>query len=876
MTEDTSAPPVPPRRRSRLRLTLLGFGAILVLLVGGIATLLLTFDPNSLKPRIQDAARQATGRELALNGAIGVKLSLWPTIAVRDVTFANPPGFSRPQMATLETLELQLALLPLLSRRVEIERLVLVAPDIRLETNADGRSNWDMAPPDAPARPPSGQTGGAPKPEEPPPFAHVRDLRIERGALSWRDGRGGSAQDVAIRTLSIESDSPDAPVRIDAQLAVNAVAASLKGETGPLSRLLGGATGAPFPVRVTAEVGGASVRVEGSLADPMRGRGYDATLSLSIPDAAALAPLLPGVSLPPARDIALSLRVADTGAALPAISAISVKTGAIDLAALTGGVRIDRAEITAPSETAPIAITVAGRRSGVPVTISGSVSHPGFDPAKPRPLELDLRATAGEATVTLKGRMASPSTLSGVAMEVAARVPDLAALAPLAERPLPPLRDIALSGQVADTGKGLPHGVVARNVSLRLPQADLAGDIGATLDGRPSITATLKSERIDIDALRAVLARLEPAPPPAAPGAAPAEKPAPSPRPQRSNRLIPDTPLPFGQLDLVNVDARVSIGTLRSGKADYQGIEARLAMQDGRLRLDPFAARTPEGRISGTLDVDSTQAPPRVRLTAQAPGLSLAAILADLGMRPMASGQLEVHANLSGAGTTPAAIAASLNGTVGVAMAGGTLDTRQLSGSLGSLAKDLAVLDLMGRGGGVADIRCVAIRFDATDGVARARTLLLSSSLITADGGGSINLRSESLDLLLRPQGRVGGTGFRIPVKVAGPMAGPKVEVDATGAAEANVDKLAGIVIGGATPLGALGGLLGSEAASNQASACPVALATARGGAVTETAASPAATATPPTQSAPSPARPASRPAPTLPNPGRLLQQLFR
>ena len=47
---------------------------------------------DQVEQRIQDAARQATGRDLALNGAIGVKLSLWPTIAVRDVTFKIMPG----------------------------------------------------------------------------------------------------------------------------------------------------------------------------------------------------------------------------------------------------------------------------------------------------------------------------------------------------------------------------------------------------------------------------------------------------------------------------------------------------------------------------------------------------------------------------------------------------------------------------------------------------------------------------------------------------------------------------------------------------------------------------------------------------------------
>ena len=104
--------------------------------------------------------KRATGRDLALNGKIGLKPSLWPTIQAADVAFSNPPGFSRPQMATLQGMELQLALLPLLSSRIEIDRLVLIHPDILLETDAAGQPNWQMTPEVSPATPAGSQATG--------------------------------------------------------------------------------------------------------------------------------------------------------------------------------------------------------------------------------------------------------------------------------------------------------------------------------------------------------------------------------------------------------------------------------------------------------------------------------------------------------------------------------------------------------------------------------------------------------------------------------------------------------------------------------------------------------------------------------------------
>src|SRR5271165_776949 len=106
----------PARRRGRLvRNIALAVGGVIVLLVAGVAVFLATLDPNSYKSQIIAAVQSATGRELTIGGRISLSLSLRPTLQVSDVSLSNPPGFSRPQMVTLQLLDLQLALIPLLS-----------------------------------------------------------------------------------------------------------------------------------------------------------------------------------------------------------------------------------------------------------------------------------------------------------------------------------------------------------------------------------------------------------------------------------------------------------------------------------------------------------------------------------------------------------------------------------------------------------------------------------------------------------------------------------------------------------------------------------------------------------------------------------------
>ena len=97
----------------------------------GIAVTLL--DPNDYKPQIVAAVQQATGRTLSLGGPLRISRSLWPTIEVTDLTLANSPGGTRPDLARAERIVAQLSLPALLRRRIEVSKLTLEGPNILFE-----------------------------------------------------------------------------------------------------------------------------------------------------------------------------------------------------------------------------------------------------------------------------------------------------------------------------------------------------------------------------------------------------------------------------------------------------------------------------------------------------------------------------------------------------------------------------------------------------------------------------------------------------------------------------------------------------------------------------------------------------------------------
>ena len=758
-------------------------GVVGLIVVAGVV-LALSFDPNSLKPRVEAAVKQATGRDLTLAGRIRLGLSLQPTLVVSGVSLANPSGFSRPAMATLERLDLKLALIPLLSHRVEIDQLVLVKPDIMLETNAQGRTNWQFTPQTNPSAPQPG-TPASPKNAS---AISVADLRIENGILTWRDDITGRNAVVGLTSVRATAASPDSDLHLTASATYNGAPFTLAGDFGPLTRLQEtGASGA-WPAKLQMEAAGAKLALDGTIAQPQEVRGYAIKVAANVPDLAALAPFLPEQKLPPLHDVSLAAQVADNGTAVPQVSGVTLHVGASDLSGTVAGLKLDKLDVTAPQLDQPVHVAGQGSFDNSSATLAGTVGAPAglLSGAKAAPIPIDLGLQVLGSSLTVKG--------------TAAR----------------------------------------------------------TADGRPSVQAAVASDMIDLDAVSAAFAK-PPVHAAGAPAAPPAAKPA------AGGHVIPDTPIPFGELRLANADVTLNIAQLKSHGVLYRAIATHLSLQDGRLRIDPVAADLPEGHLDATLSADATQASPPVALRLRIPVLALKPLLAAMGEPDYINGNMDVQADLHGAGVTPHAIAASLDGSLGLSLANGTVDNRLLGSTLGSVLRAVNLLDLVGRGGS-SQVQCFAARLDASHGIATVRSLVFASSLLSMDGDGSLNLGNETLDLRVRPETRIAGTGLVVPLRITGPFRSPSSAPDPAATVAQNAGTVAGAVLGSTTPMGLIAGALGAKPLQGGAQAdCGAALAAARG------------TAVPAAQSNPGPlAAPQQKQKQKLPDVGSALKQLFR
>ena len=588
----------------------------LVLVLGGALWVAVGSDAG--RSWAESEVSRATGHAFRIAGPVRIVPGLAPSLEAADVALLNPPGFSRPDLASARRVEAQVALLPLLHGSVEVRRLRLVGADVKLERNAAGQGNWQ--------RPPAPQPAAPSTPHEARRFALlVRDVEIDDSVLAWA-GPGGP-REIAIPRLAATGKGT---LKLAGELRV-----------GDLPLKVDGAVWAAAPwVSYVGLMGqGVSIAVHAQAGDAAQ-----ASVSGEV-NGAALDPRLAGIN-----GIKLDGAWSPGGAHLHAEAASWVAAP---------GIRIERLALDAPALDQPVHLSgaVAGAaqlslsaQTGTLATLMAGA-----------PVPLLVTAAGQGGTARLEGTLAEPKALRGLDAKLTASIADLAALAPGA----PALQDATFAAHVMDV-KGLSQGLAIRGLRASVPQGDLAGDLAASWRPRPTIRGTLQSQRLDVDALSSVFRTHRP------PAPVPVPALPPPPGPAAPQRLIPDTPLPTAGLRVLDADLAYSADALTLRGASFRAAQLHLALADSVLRLDPVTATLPGGPVQGRAALDAAASPPCLNLSLHAPTLDLASLL------PGSAGSVAVNADLSGQGTTWREVAGTLGGEANLTGVDGQLDLANL------------------------------------------------------------------------------------------------------------------------------------------------------------------------------------------------------
>ncbi|MGE0095299.1 MAG: AsmA family protein [Alphaproteobacteria bacterium] len=245
---------------------LLGLVALVVVAIVGVVIVVNSIDFNQYRGEIAAQVQKATGRTLTIKGDLKASIfSLTPSIKVNDVTFANAPWGSKPQMATIGTFGADVQLIPLLSKDIRINRIVLENADILLETDKQGKGNWAFdAPGSANTKPAPGAAPGAtPTPAQTSaaaPMPHVGEVVIKNFTLTYRDGVTGGQNKVQLKNLTAKSSSSTSPIDLELEGDYNGQAVKIDGKIGAVADLLAGDK--PYPVKLDTKVGNSEIKAD--------------------------------------------------------------------------------------------------------------------------------------------------------------------------------------------------------------------------------------------------------------------------------------------------------------------------------------------------------------------------------------------------------------------------------------------------------------------------------------------------------------------------------------------------------------------------------------------------------------------------------------
>lgn len=192
------------------------FVAVLALLAGGAAIALPRLvSMEKIQAEAKTKFTEATGRDISFSG---MKFMFWPNIGLqmKDVTISNPSWAKEKDMVQVGTLDVRLALKPLLDKRVEVKRFTLEKPVIHLETSADGKASWELKS----SASGGGSSGGSGSGGDAMKGYAVKlgEFKFADGSVTFHDGKTGKVQEASDIDLAVMLPDLDSSMQIDGAL----------------------------------------------------------------------------------------------------------------------------------------------------------------------------------------------------------------------------------------------------------------------------------------------------------------------------------------------------------------------------------------------------------------------------------------------------------------------------------------------------------------------------------------------------------------------------------------------------------------------------------------------------------------------------------
>ncbi|MCH9671855.1 MAG: AsmA family protein [Gammaproteobacteria bacterium] len=821
----------------------------LVVLIGAAALLVPKFvDPNDHKDRIAALVKEHTGRDLNLKGDIKLSVFPWVALDLGAVEISNPPGFDG-MFAQTEKASIRVKVMPLLSKKVEMDTVQLSGLAVNLIRKADGTTNFDDL------VQPKSTDGNEAKEDaatsgDGPAIAGlaIGGLDISNSSFTWTDAQAG--QNYALTNLSAKTGTVELgkPVDLDVAFDLEGGPPVVKGNV-----VLGG--------RLNADVEGKRYEVENlSLTTDLAGDAVGGgKLSASVAGA-----MLADLAAQTASVTGLKFDLKTDGAGVPGSSITAVLVGDVktDLAAqktsisglkldvdasgaagkgstikatLVGEVLANMAEQKASIQGLKLNVDAsgaAGEGSTVTAALVGDVfADTGAQSATVNGLALDIDAKGG----TIPGDGVKARVTGDVAADMASQVATISKLTLTAldlnasgdiklekfkESPtysgklqvaqfnpralmkalgLPPLDtadESALTAMAMSFGlRGTTNSVSLEPLKLTMDQTNINGRFGVADFAKAALRFDIDVDSIDADRYL---------PPVAAQATQPASTPA--------GAAGQAAAFPLDTLRALDIDGKAKVGKLKISKLNSSNVRATVKAKNGSVKLGPLAANLYEGTYSGNINLDATGSQAKLAVNEVFKGIQAGTLMEDLqGKEGKILGKTDLSAKLTASGADVNGMKQTLGGKVRFDFRNGAIKGFNLLHMIREAKAKITGQTVSSDGvANQTDFSELGGTINFKDGVANNPDLAVKSPFFRVKGAGTANLVTEAIDyrttasIVATSKGQGGKeindlAGIDIPLKVGGTFASPTYGLDIEGLARSLAESKAKDLLKGKT-----------------------------------------------------------------------------
>ena len=230
----------------------------LFITIGGLALLFCAallivphlIDVEQFKPRIEQLVTEKTGYPLKILGTIDLSVFPWVGLNFTDLVLNNPEEFQEKKFLNIKNFEARLKVLPLLSKRVEINRFIIDQPEVLLTRNDKGFWNWQgtgsfsaagqkAATGKGDASPDQTESKPATQPEAPKQLGIesllVGEFALTNGKVVVDDQLNKTTRELSDINLTLQDVSLDKPIFITLLAHLDDNPVELTGSVGPVT-----------------------------------------------------------------------------------------------------------------------------------------------------------------------------------------------------------------------------------------------------------------------------------------------------------------------------------------------------------------------------------------------------------------------------------------------------------------------------------------------------------------------------------------------------------------------------------------------------------------------------------------------------------------